>query len=261
MDMNEATGQPVAFLIDRTKGDPLSICIQVEDMTIAYEDKPVLWDCDVDIPRGSITAIVGPNGAGKSTLLKGILGLLPTISGSVSIDGKPFKGEAHRIAYIPQRSAVNWSFPTTVYDVVLMGRYVHLGWFRRPSKEDKRIAEEAMERMGLTEFRHRQISQLSGGQKQRVFIARAIAQQADIYFMDEPLAGVDTVTEDIIFSFLKECQREGKTSVVVHHDLKTLQNHFDFMVLLNRRVMAEGPVQDVLAQGLLEKTFGGDVHV
>lgn len=239
----------------------MSICIQVEDMTIAYNDKPILWDCDVDIPQGTITAIVGPNGAGKSTLLKGILGLLPLISGSVKINGQNLKEVKNKIAYIPQSSAVNWNFPTTVLDVVLMGRYIHLGWFKRPSKKDYEIAEKSLEQMGLTEFKNRQINQLSGGQKQRVFIARAIAQDADIYFMDEPLVGVDKVTENIIFNFLKNGQKNGKTSVVVHHDLKTLRDYFDFIVLLNRRIIAQGPLDEILAQNLLSKTFGGDVHV
>ena len=239
----------------------MSICIHVEDMTVAYQHQPVLWDCDVSIPKGAIAAIVGPNGAGKSTLLKGMLGLLPVISGSVLIDGNPFKKEKHRVAYIPQTSSVNWSFPTTVLDVVLMGRYIHLGWISRPKNKDKEMALSAIERMGLLEYKDRQISQLSGGQKQRVFIARAIAQNADIYFMDEPLAGVDKVTEGIIFSFLKECQKEGKTSLIVHHDLKTLREHFNYIVLLHRRIIAEGPMDEILASGEIERTFGGDIHV
>ena len=179
------------------------VIIKVEDLTIAYHDKPVLWDNDVNIVKNSITAVIGPNGAGKSTLIKGILGLQKKLSGEILIMGEPFKKVQKKINYIPQASAVNWDFPTTVLDVVLMGRYVHLGWIKRPGKKDVEIAKKAIERIGLSDFKNRQISQLSGGQRQRVFIARAIAQDAEIYFMDEPLAGVDKVTEKVMVDFFK----------------------------------------------------------
>ncbi len=227
--------------------------IQVRDLTMAYHDKPVIWDVDLDIPQGSRTAIIGPNGAGKSTLLKGILGLESLLAGEVLIQGKKAKDLLKEIAYIPQTSSVNWNFPTTVEDVVLMGRYVHLGWLKRPTKLDREIADAALEEIGLYELRHRQISQLSGGQRQRTFIARAIAQQADIYMMDEPLAGVDKRTEAIIIDFLERSQSEGKTSIVVHHDLNTLSSYFDYLVILNKELIASGPLDQVFTKQNLEE--------
>ncbi|MGX7092286.1 metal ABC transporter ATP-binding protein [Hutsoniella sourekii] len=217
--------------------------VEVHDLTMAYHEKPVLWDVDLEIANNSRTAVIGPNGAGKSTMIKGILGLEKTLSGAVKIFDQPVDKVIKRIAYIPQTSSVNWNFPTTVEDVVLMGRYVHLGWIKRPSKEDKEIALAALEEIGMSDFRKRQISQLSGGQRQRVFIARAIAQQADIYFMDEPLAGVDKRTEGVIIDFLGRVQKEGKTSVVVHHDLNTISAYFDHLVILNKKLIASGPVE------------------
>ena len=227
--------------------------IQVRDLTMAYHDKPVIWDVDLDIPQGSRTAIIGPNGAGKSTLLKGILGLESLLAGEVLIQGKKAKDLLKETAYIPQTSSVNWNFPTTVEDVVLMGRYVHLGWLKRPTKLDREIADAALEEIGLYELRHRQISQLSGGQRQRTFIARAIAQQADIYMMDEPLAGVDKRTEAIIIDFLERSQSEGKTSIVVHHDLNTLSSYFDYLVILNKELIASGPLDQVFTKQNLEE--------
>lgn len=231
------------------------VIIKVEDMTIAYADKPVLWDNDVEIINNSITAIIGPNGAGKSTLIKGILNLQKKLSGSVSIMGKSFDEVKKQIAYIPQTASVNWDFPTTVLDVVLMGRYVHLGWIKRPSKEDYALARQALEKIGMADFKNRQISELSGGQKQRVFIARAICQDADIYFMDEPLAGVDKVTEKIIFDFMKDSQKRGKTSIVVHHDLNTIEKYFDHIVILNKKIIAQGKVTDVFTKENVDKAF------
>ncbi|KAA9302339.1 MULTISPECIES: metal ABC transporter ATP-binding protein [Aerococcus] len=217
--------------------------ISVNHLTMAYHEKPVLWDVSLDIMENSITAIIGPNGAGKSTLIKGILDLEKTLSGQVKIMGQDFKEVHKKIAYIPQTSSVNWDFPTTVEDVVLMGRYVHLGWLKRPSQADRKKAEEALAMIGLSDYKKRQISQLSGGQRQRVFIARAIAQDADIYFMDEPLAGVDKRTEKIIIDFLRDAQSQGKTSIVVHHDLNTIRDYFDHLVILNKQVIAQGPVE------------------
>lgn len=226
--------------------------IQVRDLTMAYHDKPVLWDIDLDIPANSKTAIIGPNGAGKSTMIKGILGLESTLSGEVLIAGQKVKDILKNISYIPQASSVNWNFPTTVEDVVLMGRYVHLGWIKRPSKKDKEVALAALDEIGMIDFRDRQISQLSGGQRQRVFIARAIAQQADIYFMDEPLAGVDKRTEAVIIDFLNRSQAEGKTSIVVHHDLNTLPLYFDYLVILNKQLIASGPMETTFTNENLE---------
>lgn len=229
--------------------------VRVEDMTMAYHDKPVLWDLDLSITEGSRTAIIGPNGAGKSTLLKGILGLKKPLSGKIEIFGGSVGSALKRIAYIPQRSSVNWDFPTTVLDVTLMGRYGHLGWFKRPGREDIRIAEQALELMEIQELSKRQISQLSGGQRQRVFIARAIAQEAELYFMDEPLAGVDKKTEGIIIDFLKKIQSEGRTSVVVHHDLNTITEYFDHLAIINRHLIAEGSVDKVFTAENLERAM------
>ena len=237
------------------------VIIKVEDLTIAYDDKPVIWDNDVDFINNSITAIIGPNGAGKSTLLKGILGLKNILSGKVEIMGKSLKEVQKEIAYIPQSSSVNWDFPTTVFDVVLMGRYIHCGWIKRPSNKDKEIARAAIEKIGLSEFENRQISQLSGGQKQRVFIARAIASDASIFFMDEPLAGVDKKTEGIIMDFLKESQRNKKTSIVVHHDLNTVDKYFDHLVILNKKILAQGKVSEVFTKENIESAFGGEINV
>ena len=231
------------------------VIVKVEDLTIAYHDKPVLRNCDIDIMDGSITAIIGPNGAGKSTLIKGILGLQNKLAGKILIMGEPLKKVQKKIAYIPQISEVNWDFPTTVMDVVLMGRYVHLGWFRHPRREDREKAEAALKRIGMYDYRDRQISKLSGGQRQRVFIARLIAQEADIYFMDEPLAGIDKVTEKVIIDFIKEEQKKGKTAVIVHHDLATIREYFDHVVIINKKVVAAGRVSEAFTNENLEKAM------
>jgi len=212
--------------------------IHVEDLTMAYRETPVLWDIDLDVPSEVRCAIVGPNGAGKSTLLGGILGLVPPVSGQVRLWGHPLEEVRKRIAYVPQRGSVHWDFPTTVFDVVLMGRYAHIGLMRRPGKLDKELALDALEKMKMADYANRQISELSGGQKQRVFIARALAQDADLYIMDEPLAGVDETTERIIMDKFIDLQRAHKTVVAVHHDLSTLDAYFDFLVVLNRTVKA-----------------------
>lgn len=233
-------------------GEPL---IKVRDITVAYHDKPAIIRNTLDITKGSITAIIGPNGAGKSTLLKSIMGLLKPLSGDISIANKPVKHWRKQIAYMPQASTVNWDFPTTVLDVVVMGRYVHLGWIKRPSKSDYEKAEAALDKLGMLDFKDRQISQLSGGQRQRVFLARSIAQEADIYFMDEPLAGVDKKTEQVIMNFLKESQANGGTSVVVHHDLNTLREYFDHVIVLNQRVIDYGPLDDSFTQENINTMF------
>ena len=212
--------------------------LHVEDMTMAYRETAVLWDIDLDVPEGVRCAIVGPNGAGKSTLLKGILGLEKPVAGFVRLWGQPIDKVRSRIAYVPQRGAVNWDFPTTVFDVVLMGRYVHIGLMRRPGKADQEKAREALAEMKLSELADRQISELSGGQKQRVFIARALAQESDLYIMDEPLAGVDETTERIVMDKFVALQKEKKTVIAVHHDLSTLDDYFDYLVVLNRTVKA-----------------------
>ncbi|MFC4766612.1 metal ABC transporter ATP-binding protein [Effusibacillus consociatus] len=233
------------------------IPVSVKNLTIAYHRKPVLQEIDLECPEGKLIGIVGPNGAGKSTLIKGILGLVPTVSGEVEIYGKPYKTQRKLIGYVPQRESVDWDFPTNAFDVVLMGRYGHIGWFRRPSSLDREIAMNCLEKVGMADFANRQISQLSGGQQQRVFLARALAQDAAIYFMDEPFAGVDAATEKAIISLLNELKTQGKTVLVVHHDLQTVKEYFDWLLMLNVRKVAMGPTEEVFTPENLQTTYGG----
>ncbi len=229
--------------------------IEVEDMTVAYQTKPVLWDIDIDIPKSVLMAIVGPNGAGKSTLIKAMLDLIKPVSGNVLFNGSSYKEQRRHIGYVPQSGSVDWDFPANVLDVVLMGRYGILGWIKRPKAEDRAKAMEALEKVGMDGFANRQISQLSGGQQQRVFLARALVQDADIYFMDEPFKGVDAKTERAIISLLKELKERGKTLIVVHHDLQTVPEYFDWVVLLNTQIIASGPVSQVFTEENLNKTY------
>lgn len=233
--------------------------IWIEDLTVAYRDTPVLWDLDLEVPPGILMAIVGPNGAGKTTLIKSIMGLVRPAAGKVEIHGRPYAGQQERIAYVPQRGSVDWDFPTHVLDVVMMGRYGRLGWLRRPGRTDRTIALAALEKVGMEDLAARHISQLSGGQKQRVFLARALVQGAEIYLMDEPFQGVDATTEKAIMTLLKELRREGKTVVVVHHDLQTVASYFDWVTLLNVRRIASGPVAEVFHEENLRLTYGGRV--
>ena len=235
------------------------LALHVEDLTVSYADKPVLWDIDLDVPPGVLAAIVGPNGAGKSTLIKTVLGLVKPAAGHVYIHGAPYKEERRRVGYVPQRSSVDWDFPTTALDVVTMGLYGRLGWFRRPGRKERTLAEGALEQVGMEAFAHRQISQLSGGQQQRVFLARALIQDADLYFMDEPMAGVDATTERAIIDLLKALRSRGKTVIVVHHDLATVAQYFDWMVLLNVRMIAQGPVERVYTAENLRAAYGGQI--
>lgn len=229
----------------------------VRDLTVAYHRKPVVWDVELSIPEGKLVSIVGPNGAGKSTLLKAALDLIPRSSGEVLIYGEPYSKARKRVGYVPQRESVDWDFPVSALDVVAMGTYGQLGWFRRVNKRSKALAMQALDRVGLADYAHRQISQLSGGQQQRTFLARALVQDADIYFMDEPFAAVDAATERAIVDLLKELQQRGKTCLVVHHDLATVPEYFDWTVLLNMRVVASGPTEEVFNQENLHKTYGG----
>ena len=236
-----------------------NLALHVEDLTVSYSDKPVLWDIDLDVPPGVLAAIVGPNGAGKSTLIKTVLGLVKPAAGHVYIHGAPYREERRRVGYVPQRSSVDWDFPTTALDVVTMGLYGRLGWFRRPGRKERTLAEGALEQVGMEAFAHRQISQLSGGQQQRVFLARALIQDADLYFMDEPMAGVDATTERTIIDLLKALRSRGKTVIVVHHDLATVAQYFDWMVLLNVRMIAQGPVERVYTAENLRAAYGGQI--
>ncbi len=233
--------------------------IIVRDLTVAYRDKPVLWDIDLTVPKGILMAIVGPNGAGKTTLIKSILGLLKIAAGQVLIFDRLYKQQRHRVAYVPQRGTVDWEFPTSVLDVVLMGLYGKLGWFKRPGKKEKATAREALRQVGIEELQNRQIKQLSGGQQQRVFLARALVQDADLYFMDEPFQGVDATTERAIIDLLRSLREKGKTVLVVHHDLQTVQEYFDHVMLLNVRKIASGPIKEVFTLDNLRKTYGGRV--
>ena len=236
--------------------EPQKIAIAVDDLTVAYNYKPVLWDIDLAIPEGVLMAIVGPNGAGKSTLIKSILGIIDPIAGSVSIYGKPYDKQRKLVGYVPQKGSVDWDFPTTALDVVTMGTYGSLGWIKRPGKNERKIALESLEKVGMLSFKDRQINQLSGGQQQRVFLARALAQDADIYFMDEPFQGVDATTEITIINILKQLRKAGKTVVVVHHDLQTVPEYFDWVTFLNVKKIATGPVKEIFNDDNLTKTYG-----
>lgn len=235
------------------------LAVHVEDLTVSYAARPVLWDIDFDIPPGVMAAIVGPNGAGKSTLIKSILGLVRPTAGHVTILGRPYKDQRRRVGYVPQRSSVDWDFPATAIDVVLMGLYGQLGWLRRPGAAHREKAMDALSRVGMADFANRQISQLSGGQQQRVFLARALVQDADVYFLDEPMAGVDATTERAIVAILHALRDAGKTVIMVYHDLQTVRTYFDWMIILNIRVIAQGPVSEVYTGENLKRAYGGQV--
>jgi manganese/zinc/iron transport system ATP- binding protein len=231
--------------------------IEVHDLTVSYHAKPVLWDIDVEIPAGQLVGVVGPNGAGKSTLLRAILGLVRPASGWVRIDGEPRRRGRHGCGYVPQRESVDWDFPVDVLDVVLMGTYGNLGWFRRPGRRERERAMHALEQVGMQDLARRQIAELSGGQQQRVFLARALAQDAPVYLMDEPFSGVDAATEAAIFEVLRTLRAAGRTVVVVHHDLQTVEEYFDHVLLLNLRLVAAGPIRDTFTRENLLATYGG----
>ena len=235
---------------------PAPPAVRVEDLTVAYRDKPVLWDIDLTVPQGVLMAVVGPNGAGKTTLLKAILGLVHPVAGTVSVLGQPYSAVRKQIGYVPQRGTVDWDFPTTVMDVVLMGTYGRLGWVRRPGPAERDAATRALERVGMAAFAGRQIRQLSGGQQQRVFLARALVQDALVYFMDEPFQGVDALTETAIVDLLREIRSAGRTVFVVHHDLSTVPEYFDWVTLLNVRKIASGPVATTFTPENITATYG-----
>ncbi|MCA9077146.1 MAG: metal ABC transporter ATP-binding protein [Planctomycetaceae bacterium] len=226
-------------------------------MTVAYHRRPVIWDVDYDTPAGELIAIVGPNGAGKSTLIKAALDLVPKVSGDVRVFGQPYEDQRERVAYVPQRTSVDWDFPVSALDVVTMGLYGKIGWFRPVTRKWRKAAREALDRVGLADFAKRQISQLSGGQQQRVFLARALVQEADLYLMDEPFAGVDAATERAILQVLRDLRSTGKTALVVHHDLQTVADYFDHVLMLNMRLVASGPTAEVFTEENLRRTYGG----
>lgn len=253
--MSEAEVAPRA----RKEPQAEELAIKVEDLTVAYRDTPVLWDVDLDVPKGVLLAIVGPNGAGKTTLIKVIMGLIEPAAGHILVFGRPYEEQRERVGYVPQRNSVDWDFPTTVLDVVMMGSYGSLGWLRRPGARERRQALDALEKVGMQEFSSRQISQLSGGQQQRVFLARALVQDADVYLMDEPFQGVDATTERAIVVLLQELRGQGKTVVVVHHDLQSVPEYFDWVTLLNVRLIGSGPVHDIFTSENLRAAYGGHV--
>jgi manganese/zinc/iron transport system ATP- binding protein len=230
--------------------------VSVRGLTVSYGERPVLRSVSFDVNSGQIVGVVGPNGAGKSTLLRAILGLIPLDAGSITLSGKPISQCRNRVAYVPQTEAVDWDFPVTVQDVVLMGRYGRLGLFGRPKHADRSAAEEALELVGMTEYAHRHIRQLSGGQQQRVFLARALCQDADILLLDEPFAGVDAATEQTIFNLITKLAAQGKTLIVVNHDLSVL-DRFDIILLLNQQVVAFGPTNQAVNDRNLHRTYGG----
>ncbi len=231
--------------------------IEIHDVTVGYHGRPVLWDVDASIPASSLVAIIGPNGAGKSTLLKAILGLVPLASGRIAVFGEALSRVRRRVGYVPQRESVDWDFPVSVLDVVLMGRYGRLSWARRPGRADRDAALAAMEQVGILPLARRQIGQLSGGQQQRVFLARALAQDAELYLMDEPFAGVDAATEAAIIEVLRSLRERGRTIVAVHHDLQTVTDYFDHVLMLNMRLVAAGPLREAFTTTNLQRTYGG----
>lgn len=230
--------------------------LKTHNLTIHYNDIPVLWDINLEVPRGKKIGILGPNGAGKSTLMKACLGLIPTAAGSIWILGHKLQSVRKKIAYVPQKESVDWDFPITVEELVLMGCYPKRGLFSRIKQSDYEAALKSLEAVGMKDYRYRQISQLSGGQQQRAFFARALMQDADIYFLDEPLAGVDHASEKIIMQVLSDLQKENKTILMIHHDLYSVEKYFDWLIVLNVRLLGCGPTKDVFSKDVLEKAYG-----
>ncbi len=251
LDLAARDGQAIA--VADASGSPLAI----RGLTVSYGEKPAVFSVDATFAAGAMTAIIGPNGAGKSTLLKAALGIVPRLSGEVTVFGKPIDTARARIAYVPQRASVDWDFPTTVIDVVLMGLFRQLGLLGWLTEKHKAHARACLDRVGMADFANRQIGQLSGGQQQRVFLARALAQGADLYLLDEPFAGVDAATERAIVDVLKTLKSEHKTVVAVHHDLATVEAYFDHVFLINVRKIAEGPAATTFTADNLQATYGG----
>ena len=235
--------------------------IELHNLTVTYESKPALWNVDYELPGQEIVGVIGPNGSGKSTMIKAIMGLVDTASGHVEVFDQHIDQVRQRVAYVPQRSSVDWDFPVNVFDAVLMGRIRPGNVFRRYSARDRQIALACIDKVNLRPYVNRQIAQLSGGQQQRVFIARALAQEADLYLLDEPFAGVDIATETAIVALLKEMKQEGKTILVVHHDLQTVTQYFDWLIMLNTRLVAIGPTAKVFNTQNLNDTYGGKLDI
>jgi manganese/zinc/iron transport system ATP- binding protein len=249
------------WLKDGKAGDASAAPLAVRGLTVAYDRRPVLWDVAWDAPARGLVAVVGPNGAGKSTFVKAVLGLVPTVTGEVTVFGRDVRRQRRAVGYVPQRESVDWDFPVSAVEVVAMGRYGRIGWFRPVGRADREAAREALDRVGMSAFADRQIGQLSGGQQQRVFLARALAQDARVYLMDEPFAGVDAATEHAILTVLRDLDRAGRTVICVHHDLGTVRGWFDHVLMLNTRLVAAGPVETTLTDETLKATYGGRMLV
>ncbi len=231
--------------------------IEAHNLTVVYGRKPALWNVDFKLPEKQVIGIMGPNGSGKSTLLKSIMGVIKPTSGFTRVYDQELDKVRHKVSYVPQRQEIDWDFPASVWDIVAMGRYQKRGLFKKLTSEDKDIVTDSLEKVNMLGYAKRQISQLSGGQQQRVFLARAIAQQGDLFLMDGPFAGVDIATEEMIISLIKDMKDAGKTLVIVHHDLHTAQSYFDHLVLLNTRLVACGPTSEVFTDQILTDTYGG----
>ena len=235
--------------------------LELHNLTVTYDNKPAVWNLDYTLPAGKLVGIIGPNGSGKTTMMKAIMGLIKPGSGYIKLFGKELHDVRDKVAYVPQRGSVDWDFPVNVYDTIMMGRYNKKNIFRRNTAQDKAIVKDAIAKVQLEQFAKRQISQLSGGQQQRVFIARALAQEAELYLLDEPFAGVDAATENAIMTLLKEMKQQGKTIIVIHHDLQTARKYFDWLIMLNTRLIASGNIEDVFQQEILEQTYGGRLQI
>ena len=235
--------------------------ISIKNLTVTYNKKPAIKGINLEIDEGNIIGIVGPNGAGKSTLLKAILGLLPADTGEVKIHGKDIKDSLNRVAYIPQKEQFDWDFPINVSEVVMMGRYPYIKFFNRPDEKDREIVSRVLEKVEMKKYAQTQIRNLSGGQQQRIFLARALAQESDVYFLDEPFVGVDAKTEVAIFNLIKELKSEGKTIMIVHHDLSKIEDYFDKLILINQILIAFGNTKEVFTSELLQKTYGGQLTI
>ena len=247
----------IPFETKHPRRDAASAPLSVRGLTVAYDNKPAIWDLDFDAPDQGLIAVIGPNGAGKSTMIKAILGLVPALAGDVLIFGQKLRRARQRIAYVPQRTSVDWDFPASAEDVVAMGLYGEIGWCRPVRKRHREAARAYLDRVGMADFAARQIGQLSGGQQQRVFLARALAQKAELYLMDEPFAGVDAATEHAIVDVMRDVRRDGATVICVHHDLQTVADYFDHALILNVRSVAAGPIHDVLTEDFLQSAYGG----
>jgi manganese/zinc/iron transport system ATP- binding protein len=261
--MDEAIPSSMAreSVADRGGVAEATVALEIHDLTVSYHRKPVLWNVDLAVPRGKLVGIIGPNGAGKSTLIKAVMGLLPLSSGWVQVFGQSVERMRDKVGYVPQRESVDWTFPVTAMDVVLMGCYGRVPWWRRVGRAEKERARKSLEKVGMLAYANRQISNLSGGQQQRVFLARALAQDSEVYLMDEPFAGVDAATESAIVKLLQELRAAGKTVLVVNHDLQTAKEYFDMLILINMRLVAFGPTEEVFTPELLQKTYGGRLTI